>query len=57
MPICVRRRSRCERGRARRREVLRASEQGPVPDPEPEGEYLDQDLPEGFEDGKFNPAL
>ena len=26
-------------------------------DPEPEGQYLDQDLPEGFEDGKFNPAL
>ena len=26
-------------------------------DPEPEGQYLDQDSPEGFEDGKFNPAL
>ena len=26
-------------------------------DPEPEGQYLDQDFPEGFEDGKFNPAL
>ena len=26
-------------------------------DPEPEGQYFDQDLPEGFEDGKFNPAL
>ena len=25
--------------------------------PEPEGQYLDQDFPEGFEDGKFNPAL
>ena len=24
-------------------------------DPEPEGQYLDQDFPEGFEDGKFNP--
>ena len=23
-------------------------------DPEPEGQYLDQDFPEGFEDGKFN---
>ena len=26
-------------------------------DPEPEGQYFDQDLPEGFEDGKFNPIL
>ena len=26
-------------------------------DPEPEGQYFDQDLPEGFEDGKFNPTL
>ena len=26
-------------------------------DPDPEGQYFDQDLPEGFEDGKFNPAL
>ena len=26
-------------------------------DPEPEGQYLEQDFPEGFEDGKFNPAL
>ena len=26
-------------------------------DPEPEGQYLDQDFPEGFEDGKFNPIL
>ena len=26
-------------------------------DPEPEGQYFDEDLPEGFEDGKFNPAL
>ena len=26
-------------------------------DPESEGQYFDQDLPEGFEDGKFNPAL
>ena len=25
-------------------------------DPEPEGQYLDQDFPEGFENGKFNPA-
>ena len=25
-------------------------------DPEPEGQYLDQDFPEGFEDGKFIPA-
>ena len=25
--------------------------------PEPEGQYLDQDFQEGFEDGKFNPAL
>ena len=24
---------------------------------EPEGQYLDQDFPEGFEDSKFNPAL
>ena len=24
---------------------------------EPEGQYLDQDFPEGFEDGKFNPIL
>ena len=26
-------------------------------DPESEGQYFDQDLPEGFEDGKFNPIL
>ena len=26
-------------------------------DPEPKGQHLDQDFPEGFEDGKFNPAL
>ena len=28
-----------------------------IRDPEPEGQCLDQDFPEGFEDGKFNPAL
>ena len=28
--VCTRRRSRCERGRARRRAVLRANERGPV---------------------------
>ena len=26
-------------------------------DLEPEGPYLEQDFPEGFEDGKFNPIL
>ena len=26
-------------------------------DPEPEGQYLNQGFPEGFENGKFNPAL
>jgi len=26
-------------------------------DPEPEGQCFDQDLSEGFEDGKFNPIL
>ena len=26
-------------------------------DPEPEGQSFDLDLPEGFEDAKFNPAL
>ena len=26
-------------------------------DPEPEEQYLDQDFPEGFENGKFNPAF
>ena len=26
-------------------------------EPEPEGQYLDQDLPEGFVNGKFNPIL
>ena len=26
-------------------------------DPEPEGQCFDQYLPEGFEDGKFNPIL
>ena len=29
----------------------------PFHDPEPEGQCFDQDLPEGFEDGKFNPIL
>ena len=28
-----------------------------VCDPKPEGQYLDQDFPEGFENGKFNPIL
>ena len=26
-------------------------------DPDPEGQYIDQDFPEGFENGKFNPAF
>ena len=26
-------------------------------DPEPEGQHFDQETPEGFEDGKFNPIL
>ena len=26
-------------------------------DPEPRGQYLDQDFPEDFENGKFNPIL
>ena len=26
-------------------------------DPEPEGQYLDQDFPEGFENGKFNRSI
>ena len=26
-------------------------------DPEPEGQCFDQDLPEGYEGGKFNPIL
>ena len=26
-------------------------------DPEPEGQYINQDFPEGFENGKFNPIL
>ena len=26
-------------------------------DAEPEGQYLDQDFPEGFENGKFNPSF
>ena len=26
-------------------------------DLEPEGQYFDQDLPKGFEDGKLNPIL
>ena len=26
-------------------------------DPKPEGQYLDQDFPEGFENGKFNLTL
>jgi hypothetical protein len=26
-------------------------------DPEPERQSFDQDLPQGFDDGKFNPAL
>jgi len=28
-----------------------------IRDPEPEGQCFDQDLPEGFEDSKFNPAF
>ena len=28
-----------------------------VCDPEPEGQYLDQDFSEGFGNGKFNPIL
>ena len=26
-------------------------------DPEPKGQHFDQETPEGFEDGKFNPIL
>jgi hypothetical protein len=26
-------------------------------DPEPEGQCSDQDFPQGFDDGMFNPAL
>ena len=26
-------------------------------DPEPKGQHLDQDFPEGFEDDKFNPII
>ena len=29
----------------------------PFRDPELKGQCFDQDLPEGFEDGKFNPIL
>ena len=25
--------------------------------PEPEGQHFDQEIPEGFEDGKFNPII
>ena len=28
-----------------------------IRDPEPEGQRFDQDFPEGFEYGKFNPIL
>ena len=28
-----------------------------IRNPKPEGQCFDQDFPEGFEDGKFNPAL
>ena len=28
-----------------------------IRDPEPEGQCFDQDFPEGYENGKFNPAL
>ena len=28
-----------------------------IRDPEPGGQCFDQDFPEGYEDGKFNPAL
>ena len=31
--------------------------EGQFHDPEPEGQHIDQDFPEGFEDSKFNPAL
>ena len=37
------------------------NEEEPIDDqyrePEPEGQYLDQDFPEGFENGKFNLIL
>ena len=26
-------------------------------DPDPEGQYIDPDFPEGFDNGKFNPIL
>ena len=53
----MRRRSRCEWGRTRRRAVREQESEDQYRDPEPEGQYLDQDLPEGFEDGKFNLIL
>ena len=55
--VCVRRRSRCERGRIIDEQYREQVNEDQFCDLEPEGQYLDQDFPEGFEDGKFNPAL
>ena len=54
---CVRRRSRCERGRTLDEQYCKQVNEDQFRDPEPEGQYLDQDFPEGFDNGKFNLIL
>ena len=51
--VCLRRRSRCEQREPVNEQYYEQENEEPFRDPEPEG----QDLPEGYEDGKFNPIL
>ena len=51
--VCMRRRPRCERREPVDEQYYEQANEDQFRDPEPEG----QDLPEGYEDGKFNPIL
>ena len=53
----MRRRSWCERGRTVNEQHCKHVNEGQYRDPEPEGQYLNQYFPEGFENGKFNLIL
>jgi hypothetical protein len=57
MFICVRRRSRSDRGRTLDEKYYEQESEDQYREPEPEGQYLDQDFPEGFVNGKSNPIL
>ena len=53
----MRRRSRVNEGELVNKQYREQACEDQYRDTKPEGQYLDQDFPEGFENGKFNPAL